>query len=224
MNIRVLPIPPIEAHPWLLVRHYAKRIPSISYAFGAFDGPRMVGVCTFGTPPSSPLRVGIAGVEWAEHVLELNRLCCESVKNLASRLVAGAIRQLPRPAIVVSYADTSMGHVGHVYKACGFLYTGLSAVRTDWVVDGLEHLHGVTIADMSRGQENRAEWMREQFGDRFRLEDRPRKHRYVKIHAGKTDAVRIREALRYPVEPYPVGDSKRYDASGPLESQSGFGF
>jgi hypothetical protein len=121
--------------------------------------------------------------------------------------------------VVVSYADTGVGHVGYVYQATNFLYTGLSAKRTDWKLKGREHLHGASIADLSRGQEHRAEWMRETYGDDFYLQDRPRKHRYVYLHGGKRDRVAMREALRYPVEPYPKGESQRYDAGGDLPTQ-----
>jgi len=112
---------------------------------------------------------------------------------------------LPKDAIIVSYSDTSVGHVGYVYQATNWVYTGLSAKRTDWKIRGLEHLHGATIADMSRGQKNRAAWMREKFGDDFYLQERPRKHRYV-FFRNKKDRV----LLRYKVEPYPKGDSKKY--------------
>ena len=35
--MKVLPIQHYETKTWLLNRHYAKRIPSISYAFGLYD-------------------------------------------------------------------------------------------------------------------------------------------------------------------------------------------
>lgn len=60
-------------------------MPSISYAFGLFYGEDIVGCVTYGTPPSSPLRNGIAGKEHACNVLELNRLCSKyNLKNEAS--------------------------------------------------------------------------------------------------------------------------------------------
>ena len=43
-------IPKHETHDWLLFKHYAKRIPSISYAFGLFNNGSLIGVCTFGRP------------------------------------------------------------------------------------------------------------------------------------------------------------------------------
>ena len=208
-----------EAEPWLLGKHYAKRMCPISYAFGAWRGAILVGVVTYGTPASAPLRGGVCGDEWADKVLELNRLCCENSKNVASTLVGRSLRLLPKPSVVVSYADTAQGHVGYIYQATNFLYTGLSAKRTDWKIKGREHLHGATVADESRGQENRAEWMREKYGDDFYLQDRPRKHRYVYLCGNKQQRTAMRSALRYAVEPYPKGESRRYDASGTIQTQ-----
>ncbi len=224
VHISVLPIPPQEANPWLLSRHYAKRTCPISYAFGAYRGAALIGVVTYGTPASSPLRVGVAGAEWASSVLELNRLCCDNSKNVASALVGRSLRLLPKPSIVVSYADTAQGHVGYIYQATNFIYTGLSAKRTDWKIKGKEHLHGATIADESRGQENRAEWMRQKYGDDFYLEDRPRKHRYVFFCGNKKQRKAMRSALNYPVEPYPKGESQRYEITTPINTQSVFLF
>lgn len=217
--ISVIQIPSKEAQPWLLAKHYARRSCPISYAFGAWRENEIVGVVTYGTPASAPLRAGICGEEWADKILELNRLCCENTKNIASTLVGRSLRLLPKPCVVVSFADTEQGHVGYVYQACNFIYTGLSAKRTNWKVRGKEHLHSATIADESRGQENRAAWMREKYGDNFYLEDRPRKHRYVFPCGNRKQREAIRAALRYSVEPYPKGESRRYDASGKIATQ-----
>ena len=224
MKVSVDPIPPKEAEPWLLLRHYAKRICPITYAFGAYLGNEIVGVVTFGTPASSPLRQGVAGKDWAPHVLELNRLCCASKKNTASRLVGQSLRMLPKPTIVVSYADTAQGHVGYIYQATNFIYTGLSAKRTDWKIKGREHLHGATIADESRGQHKRAEWMRAKYGSDFYLEDRPRKHRYIYFCGTKRQRAEMRAALMYKEKDYPKGESRRYNTSEEIETQSAFIF
>ncbi len=218
-DIRVVPIRCKEVKQWLLLRHYARRMCPISYAFGAYRDAELIGVVTYGTPSSAPLRDGIAGKEWSDRVLELNRLCCVSEKNTASRLVGQSLRMLPKPSLVVSYADTEQGHIGYVYQATNFIYTGLSAKRTDWKIKGREHLHGATIADESRGQTNRAKWMREKYGDDFYLKERPRKHRYVYPCGIKNQREAMLSALRYAVEPYPKGNSMRYDDTAKIETQ-----
>jgi hypothetical protein len=219
-TVNVIPISVDDAIPWITERHYAKRKCPISYAFGAYRGPNLIGVVTYGTPASSPLRIGICGPPWADRVLELNRLCCENSKNVASRLVGRSLRMLPRPSVVVSYADTAQGHVGYVYQSTNFIYTGLSAKRTDWKIKGREHLHGATVADESRGQPNRAEWMREKYGDDFYLEDRSRKHRYVFAVGTRAQCAKIRSDLKYQAIPYPKGKSMKYDVTAPILTQS----
>jgi len=190
--------------PFLLGIHYAKRMPSISFAFGLYEGDDLEGVITYGTPPSAPLRSGICGPSYVEHVIELNRLCLKSNrKGHASFLVGRSLRMLGRDAIVVSFADTAQGHVGTVYQATNFIYCGLSAKRTDWKIKGKEHLHGQTVADEFRGVPNRAAAMREKYGDDFYLKPRPRKHRYVYFLGGKSFLKKCHQSLRYPVQPYP---------------------
>ena len=218
--MNVISITSNEAAPWLLSRHYAKRMCPISFAFGAFKGSLMIGVVTFGVPASAPLRDGIAGKGWSSSVLELNRLCCSNEKNIASTLVGRSIKMLPKPTIVISYADTAQGHVGYVYQATNFIYTGLSAKRTDWKVRGMEHLHGATIADKSRGVANRAQWMRDTYGDDFYLEERSRKHRYLYLHGSRKQKEDMMAALKYNQEPYPKGNSKRYEISSSIQTQS----
>ena len=101
-------IPKSDSHYWLINIHYAKRIPSISYAYGLFEFGELVGVITYGTPPSSTLCRGICGERWQNHVLELNRLVLKNNKpNEASRLVGATLKMLPQPTIVVSFADTA---------------------------------------------------------------------------------------------------------------------
>jgi hypothetical protein len=190
--------------PFVMGIHYAKRMPSISEAFGLFVGDELEGVVTYGTPPSSGLRKGICGPEFSDHVIELNRLCLKSnVKGDASMLVGRSIRMLGGDRIIVSFADTEQRHVGTVYQACNFIYCGLSAKRTDWKVRGREHLHGQTIADEFRGVQNRSAAMREKYGDDFYLAPRPRKHRYVFFSGRKKFKREALAALRYSIEAYP---------------------
>ena len=146
----VLPIKNEEAAPWLLEKHYAKRIPMIMFAYGLYENNQLIGVITYGLPASPTLCVGICGKDWSNKVLELNRLCLmDNFKNQASFLVANSIKQLPKPSIVVSFADSSQGHVGYVYQATNFIYTGLSAKFMDWAVKGQEHKHSRTFSNGS---------------------------------------------------------------------------
>ena len=198
-----------QTHYFLLNIHYAKRIPSISYAYGLFKNGELVGVICYGTPASSTLCKGICGEQWQKNVLELNRLVLvNNEPNEASRLVGASFKLLPKPRIIVSFADTAQNHEGIVYQATNFLYTGLSAKRTDWKIRGQEHLHGVTIADkMRHAKGRRVDAMREMYGDDFYLAPRSRKHRYIIFLGNKTEKKIMRQALKYPVLPYPKGEN-----------------
>ena len=200
---QIRPITRKECEPFILDIHYAKRFPSITYAFGMFEQNELIGIVTYGTPPSSTLRRGVAGDQYIDKILELNRLVLKyNRKNEASKLVSKSLKMLPE-SIVVSFADTEQGHVGFVYQACNFIYTGLSAKRTDWKIKGKEHLHGQTIADEFRGVKNRAEAIRKKYGDDFYLKERSRKHRYIYIVGSKRFKKNALKALKYKTMSYP---------------------
>jgi hypothetical protein len=203
LDLKVISIARELTKPFLLDIHYAKRMCPISHAFGAYRNEELIGVVTYGTPVSSSLRDGVCGKGWSKNVIELNRLCCENTKNVASLLVGRSLAMLPRPKIIVSYADLAQSHIGYVYQATNFIYTGLSAKRTDWKIKGMEHLHGATISDESRGIKGRAAWMREKYGDDFYLAERSRKHRYVYFIGSRTEKRLMADSLKYKRLPYP---------------------
>ena len=198
--MEVKPIKSFETKPLLLNRHYAKRLPSISYAFGLFDDGMLVGVCTYGSPASPSLCVGVCGEQYRDKVLELNRLVIDTDEpNGASILISRSLKLLPKPSIVVSYADTAQGHVGYVYQANNFMYTGATAERTD--MGGEEGKHSRHAKDPS-----------------IRV-FRSSKHRYIIFTGSKSQKRVLRNELNYGIEEYPKGESKKYDASGYVESQ-----
>jgi hypothetical protein len=189
-----------ETHWWMLNVHYARRIPSVSYAYGLVRDGDLVGVVTYGTPPSSTLCRGICGDEYQSIVVELNRLILrDNLPNEASRLVGGSLRLLPTPRIVVSFADTQQDHLGIVYQATNFLYTGLSARFVDPRVKGLEHQHHTTYAHGLTNVE-----VKEKYGEEnVYFVERSRKHRYVILLGNRTEKRTMRSALRYKILPYP---------------------
>lgn len=200
--MRVELINPRSSYPLLIDVHYAGRIPSISTAVGLFDGDKLEGVCTFGTPLSTTLQRGICGEEYAPYVVELNRLCLRhNVKNQASFLVASAMRLLG-DKIVVSYADTDQNHIGTVYQATNFLYTGLSAKFKDWAIHG-DKRHQASIGDEFRGSKNRMEKLREKYGDLLYTIERSRKHRYILFVGNRRFRKKVSKELKYKILAYP---------------------
>jgi hypothetical protein len=198
-NWSVKPIDNATAQEIVVKNHYLHRKAPCSNAFGLFDESQLLrGVVLYGTPSSAPLRSGIAGKENANNVVELTRLWIDdnSPKNSESYLIGNSLKFCGKE-IIVSFADTQQNHLGIVYQATNWLYTGLSAKRTDWVVEGIDK-HGHTWADKYTAEE-----MRNQFGERFKLVPRSRKHRYIFINAKGKRRKELLASLKYKIEPYP---------------------
>ena len=194
-----------ETYSYLRDIHYAHRIPSISFAFGLFKDREIVGVVTYGTPASSTLCKGICGELFQKNVLELNRLVLKNnLPNEASRLVAASLRLLPKPKIIVSFADTAQNHLGIVYQATNFLYTGLSSKFRDVKVKGLEHQHHATYGHGLTYEEIKVKYGAEN----VYFEDRSRKHRYIIFLGNHKQKKEMLSNLRYKILPYPLKDNK----------------
>ena len=192
-------IPKALAQEIVVKNHYLHRKAPCSKAFGLFnESQELLGVVMYGTPASAPLRAGIAGKDEANNVVELTRLWIDdsAPKNGESFLIGRSMKQAGKE-ILVSFADTGQNHLGIVYQATNWLYTGLSAKRTDWTVIG-ESKHGQTWADKYTANE-----MRATFGERFQLKERSRKHRYVFINAKGKRKAELLSKLNYKITNYP---------------------
>lgn len=191
-----------DAMEIVIAKHYLHRKCPVSHAYGLIDRStgEIVGVVTYGVSPSSTLLKGICGPDEAKNVYELNRLWVDDkvAKNGESYLVANSMKYLDRE-IVVSFADTSQGHVGIIYQAANFLYTGLSSKFRDPKVKGKENQHHATYANgLTNAQ------VIEKFGeDNVYFVDRPRKHRYIYFNCSKTKRKELIKKLRYKVIEYP---------------------
>ena len=174
--------------PFILNIHYAQRMPQVMFRFGLFLGSDLVGVITYGKPASPWLCKGVCGIEHKDKVYELNRLVLLNNKyNEASMLISGSLKLLPFPAVIVAYADTKYNHIGTVYQACNFLFTGTTKPRTDMASKDGKH-------------------SRHHLGDRTKRVNRSAKHRYVHFLGSKKERRKLKECLNYPILDYPKPD------------------
>jgi len=218
--IKVLPIKKEECTEWFLQKHYAKRMPSFSVVFGLYVGDILSGVCSFGKPMSHTLVKGAFNGLYQDCFLELNRLVVNDglPRNTLSFFVSRCLKNLTKPHVVVSYADTAQSHTGYIYQATNWLYTGLSSRFKDYAVEGLEHLHHASIGDSVGRYDktqgiNKHELLLQKYGDRLYLKERPQKHRYFHILGTKKQKKVMIKNLSYEILPYPKGENKRYDCS-----------
>ena len=167
-----------ECSEILLKWHYLKDVSKgfkSGVNYGLFKGESIVGVCIFTGFPVPELVKGMYGLDRNDQkgFYELSRLCLDPIvqnseHNLASWFVSKSIKKLRsehKVRSILSYADDDY-HKGVVYRACNFIYYGLTAKKKDfWVLqdDGSYRKH-------SRGKTKgvNGEWR-----------DRSRKHRFV---------------------------------------------
>ena len=99
--------------------------------------------------------------------------------------------------IIVSFADTAQKHLGVIYQACNFYYTGLSAKFRDPKIEGIEGHHATYAHGMTH------EEVVEKFGNKVTFIERSRKHRYIYFCAKGNRKRELLNKLRYPILPYP---------------------
>lgn len=190
-----------DAWQLILHKHYAKRIPPISRAFGLHRAGVQVGALTVGQPASRPLCTGLLGIDYADRVKELNRLIVGDPlpDNTLSWFVSRALRALKGTGwVIVSFADEGAGHHGYIYQATNWFYLGRSATRTDKYMPGGKHPRHYT---------NEFAYLRKV---------RTSKHKYV--FAPDREMRRTIEAkLSHQFQAYPKADNSRYELGKRIE-------
>lgn len=220
-NFKVIPIDTETIRPWLLEMHYLKRMTSTSYRFGLVNNGEILGVITYGNALPVSVVNSPFGERWGHVVQELNRLVIspKAPKNCASFLVSQSIRQLPKPTIIISYADAGKGHVGYIYQASNFIYTGKSHTQKDWKLKSDPDRHSRTLMDEFAFQPNRIEKLKQKYGDDLVQVQRPAKHRYIFIHSSKKQKKKIMKDAKFEPVPYPKGQTHRLCEASLINTQ-----
>lgn len=119
--------------------HYSKSLPvGKLIKVGAWERGKFIGVVLFGR--GAAINIGSPfGLNQTE-VCELVRVALTSHETPVSRILSIATRWAhrnnPGLRLIVSYADTELGHHGGIYQACGWLYIGDSTNDRKYTVKG----------------------------------------------------------------------------------------
>lgn len=111
---------------------------SKSAKIGVWESGKFIGVVIYalGANPHLGSPYGLLQFEAAELV----RVALTSHLSPVSRILSIAQkflkRQSPGLRLLVSYADTEQGHHGGIYQACGWLYSGTTQPKKDFVCNG----------------------------------------------------------------------------------------
>jgi hypothetical protein len=204
VDAQVLRIKPEETYDWILNKHYAKRLPNIMYAFGLFIEKYMIGVVTYGITPCFNLN-NIAG----QKAIELNRLCINdnAKKNSASLLISKSLKMLDKPCVVISYSDTDMSHVGYIYQATNWIYTGTGGGDIEFKKNGITYHRKAIFGLYGTGSKDEA------IKNGYEPIYVGKKHRYLYLLGTRKQKKEMLANIQWPILPYPKGETKRYDAS-----------
>ena len=183
--------------------HYLHSIPGgTCFAFGVLSGSRLLGVMTFGAGPPNAHRL-VDGSR-PDQCVTLTRmwLSDELPHNSASRLLGIVLRALRRHTairFVLSYADPSAGHLGTIYQATSWIYTGLSDHMPLYDIGDGRARHSRSLAH-AYGTHSVAHFRRH--GVPIRVLPQVAKHRYFYFLDPSW-----RSRLRVPALPYPKSTS-----------------
>lgn len=134
----VEPIAHSAAHDFIKSYHYTKGMSNTAiFTHGMYDDlGALMGVAVWLCPTMRACKT-VDPEDW-KRVVSLSRLAVHPLvpKNAGSFLIARSIdfiRRDGRYRSLVSFADSSQGHTGHVYKASGWTYMGPTAATPYWV-------------------------------------------------------------------------------------------
>jgi hypothetical protein len=195
----VKPVPHSIAKQVLVREHYLHSFPGgTKLAFGGFLDYRLLGALTLGAGPANAYSL-VDGAT-PDDCLALTRLWLsdELPKNSESRFIAVVLRSLKRHTdlkFLVSYADPAQGHLGTIYQATGWVYTGLSEATPLYDIGDGRHYHSRSLSH-SFGSHGLTHFQRHSI--QVRLVPQQAKHRYLYfLDPGWRSGLRV-STLPYP--------------------------
>ncbi len=198
-----------EASKFIKEGHYSHTMPVTNLFLGFSYKSELNCVIVFGTGACYRLRDSLPN----HNVLELVRLFSldNAPKNMESYCISQSIKYIkqnkPEIKILVSFADPSQGHVGYVYQATNWFYTGLTlqAGNAIYEVNGIR-IHPRTLLK-KYNTTNKKEALE------FLQRDNPnsvicqvknnQKHRYLMFIGNHKENNDMLKNLKYSILPYP---------------------
>ena len=149
-NLKVAPISQVDAKNLLVSNHYLHSFPGgTKLHFGIFYQSSLMGAITLGVGPF--LGYGLVNGATPEDCITLTRLWLEDdlPRNSESRVIGILLQSLQKETslkFVLAYSDPAAGHLGTIYQATNWVYTGLSSATPLYDIgDGILH-HSRSLA------------------------------------------------------------------------------
>lgn len=163
--MRISKATPEAARYACLYYHYAKAVPVCQYVYNIWnDDDEWCGVIIYGGGATP--HIADPYDKWQGQVVELERVALNGKQGhgKTSEAVAMSIKALAKEApwidLIVSYADMDQNHLGVLYQATNWFFTGLCNVNTigAYIIKG-KKTHPKSI--YSKGWKQSLLWLRE---------------------------------------------------------------
>lgn len=198
----------ITAKSIIQENHYTHRVAgSVMIAIGLYVDDVLAGCITYG---KSACRSAFlcCGEKYEKNVLELNRLFVFDWcgRNTESYFIGQSFKMLrqyyPDVLVLISYTDERYNHLGTIYQATNWLYTGTGdpAGSPECIyLNGVRyHTRGIYRKYGTRDRKKLAA-----MGFDVVVVDRMPHHRYVCFLGTKKQQKELRKALKWEIFPYP---------------------
>lgn len=151
-DIKIKVIPSNVANDFIRKHHYSgKVVPNSQLHFGAFLNGILHGVMSYGPSLDKSKTIGLVkNTTWNEF-LELNRMAFDDVlpQNSESRCISVSIRLLkknaPQIKWIISFADGTQCGDGTIYRASGFVLTGIKTNKNTIRLPDGTVIHKMTL-------------------------------------------------------------------------------
>lgn len=161
-DILLRPVSAVEANELVKRVHYSGKVVQNSQLhIGVFYNGKLEGAMQFGPSLDKRKIQGlVTGTQWHEFI-ELNRMAFSEAlpRNSESRAIAIAMRLLrkhaPQIKWVVTFADATQCGDGTIYRASGFVLTGIKPNNQIWVAPSGEVTTRMVATDTRRPERQR---------------------------------------------------------------------
>lgn len=151
-RIELKVIPGKIATPYIKKHHYSgKAVNNSNLHFGVFYRGSLHGVMSFGPPLDKSKVIGLVdGTAW-NGMIELNRMAFDDTlpRNSESRAISIAMRMIrknaPQVKWVLSFADGCSCGDGTIYRASGFVLTGIKENKNLCLLPDGDKVHKMTL-------------------------------------------------------------------------------
>jgi hypothetical protein len=206
-----------EAKEFMKKYHYTKTCAKATISLGFYYKNKLCTMIVYGQPSGKYLAKSIWEGGTEKECLELLRLFsfdwCS--KNIESYCISKSIKWLkqnhPEIKILVSYADTSVGHVGYIYQASNWLYIGNSGAEREIYIDNIRQ-HRRDLYD--KYGTSSIPKLKEKFGNRLKVSNNKFvKNKYIYVLGNsKKEHKKLMDLLKIkPIKEYPKGNLKYYN-------------